>query len=560
MSVKDLHHGPEDFEYDPDYDDEDEDEGYDEGPAVPVVAIAPKKRNSKADYIPVNKQKSINLKDISDGETYIPTLLLTDTDPLSALLTDGVVRIREERILETVDYVNTAPYLLPHPEDEDEIRFAPPFDDGEEDCGTLQVKLLKHQKEFVDDCDTPYLGLVAGYGSGKTDALCYKAIQLAALNAGFMKPDQYNVLLEPTGIMVRTLLMPRLERILEDTGITYTVTKSPVPSYTLYFAAGPVTIKLLSAINTDRLVGFECAFFGVDEADTVHRDTMSEAWEKLQGRMRAGVVRQGFTTSTPEGYNFLHKYFVKEAVDEDGNAKTDRRLIRGSTYDNPFLPESYIPNLLGQYPAALIQAYLHGEFVNLNNGTVYYNFDRKTHHTVKALADFPFEQVLHIGVDFNIMHMSAAVAVIDKKSVYFIDEFADVANTAALIKAIKERYPKRHIIIYPDSSGKNMSANADFSSIQLFKDAGFTMKYGSVNPRVVNRIASVNAMFKNAANDIRCRVNTNHCTRITENLEQQVYKDGKPDKSSGVDHMVDAIGYLIWGTFPIIGRPTATIG
>lgn len=504
---------------------------------------------------PIVKEKSGGNYEVRPASRHGPeTLLISKADPLTPLLTDGVSLLRFARSKKAVDYADL--HYNPTPDDDD-IKFLPPEDEQPFDDGLVTVKLLKHQKAFVDDSETPYLGLVAGYGSGKTDALCFKAIQLSALNAGHMKPDQYNVLLEPTSIMVRTLLMPRFERILEQTGIKYTVVKSPVPSYTLQFAQGDVTIKLLSAQNTDRLVGFECAFFGVDEADTIQKSTMIEAWEKLQGRMRAGVVRQGFTTSTPEGYNFLYQYFVKDAY-EDGKPKTDRRLIKGSTYDNPFLPASYIPNLLGQYPAALIKAYLHGEFVNLNSGSVYYAFDRNAHHNDETTEANP-DHVLHIGMDFNVQHMSAAVAIVKKQKMYFVDEFVDYRNTGALIEAIQERYPDRHIIVYPDSSGKNSSANADGSSIQQLKEAGFTVKYHNVNPRVSNRIASVNALFVNAAKEKRCFVNTKKCVRITEDLEQQVYVAGKPDKAHGTDHLNDAVGYVIWYLFPITGRPTATV-
>jgi hypothetical protein len=42
------------------------------------------------------------------------------------------------------------------------------------------------QLEFVDDQTTQILGVSAGYGAGKTRALCAKAVHLAAVNQGFI--------------------------------------------------------------------------------------------------------------------------------------------------------------------------------------------------------------------------------------------------------------------------------------------------------------------------------------------------------------------------------------
>ena len=42
------------------------------------------------------------------------------------------------------------------------------------------------QLAFVDDTATQIIGISAGYGAGKTRALCAKAVMLAAANQGFI--------------------------------------------------------------------------------------------------------------------------------------------------------------------------------------------------------------------------------------------------------------------------------------------------------------------------------------------------------------------------------------
>jgi hypothetical protein len=58
----------------------------------------------------------------------------------------------------------------------------------------IRADLHPGQLEFVDDNQTQILGISAGYGAGKTRALCAKAVMLAVANQGFI-----GAVMEPTG-------------------------------------------------------------------------------------------------------------------------------------------------------------------------------------------------------------------------------------------------------------------------------------------------------------------------------------------------------------------------
>ena len=92
----------------------------------------------------------------------------------------------------------------------------------------LDVPLLKHQLEFVLDTTTPNLGLIAGYGSGKTYSFVMKGLYMASLNIGHI-----GMLLEPTFTMVNDSLIPMMEQILTETGLEYTFKSSPQPNIRL---------------------------------------------------------------------------------------------------------------------------------------------------------------------------------------------------------------------------------------------------------------------------------------------------------------------------------------
>lgn len=411
----------------------------------------------------------------------------------------------------------------------------------------MELKLLKHQYEFCADQSTRYLALIGGFGSGKTFSFCIKTIMLAAANVGYR-----GAIMEPTYSMIKKTLLPAMDEALEICGIPYSFIKSDA-IYTLHFAEGDTTIYCLSAENYKRMAGLNLAFFGVDECDTIQRDIARSMWNMAMSRLRKGNVYQGFTTSTPEGFNFLYEFFQEEALN-----KTDRRLIRGRTADNPYLPPEFIRSLLENYPPNLIKSYLEGEFTNLTSGQIYYAFDRQQNHTDATLQDFKSHAV-HIGMDFNIGKMAGVVCVIDNNLPIAVDEIMGVRNTEAMIKVIKERYSGRQITIYPDSAGTQEKTSAAYSDITMLKHAGFQLNYSTKNPSVRDRINSVNAQLCSAEGKRRFKVNTKMCPTLTKSFEQQVYINGQPDKSHDKDHPNDAVGYFIHRLFPIVGRSVARI-
>ena len=94
----------------------------------------------------------------------------------------------------------------------------------------------------------------------------------------------------------------------------------------------------------------------------------------------------------------------------------------------------------------------------------------------------------------------------------------------------------------------------------MLREAGFRVDAPAKNPRVRDRIVSMNAMFCNAKGERRYKVNTDKCKDYTGDLEQQGYdKHGEPDKSAGMDHKVDAAGYFISRKHPAKRQRTLTV-
>ena len=394
------------------------------------------------------------------------------------------------------------------------------------------------QLAFVDDQDTSILGVSAGYGAGKTRALCAKAVHLAMANQGFI-----GVVMEPTGPLIRDIWQSDFDDFLETYDIPYTFRASPLPEYTLHLPGGDTKILCRSFENWQRIIGINGAWILADEIDTVNPAIANKAFPKILGRLRSGNVRQFAAASTPEGFRWMWQTFASD----DGKGREDRRLIRMRTQDNPHLPPDFIERMQANYDPQLLKAYLDGEFVNLTTGQVYDRFDRAKHVTVQV-PDISREP-LRIGVDFNVGNMSAVIAIRVGKSLHVVDEVSGAHDTDALAQKIKASYPDHKIYIYPDASGGNRSTNATQTDIAILESYGMSNQSPKANPPVRDRVAAVQALLENGKGEIRLKIAAS-CVKMIEGLELQSYTEkGDPDKDAGYDHMNDALGYLVWREF-----------
>ena len=402
----------------------------------------------------------------------------------------------------------------------------------------IRSDLHPGQLAFVDDQSTSILGVSAGYGAGKTRALCAKAVHLAMANQGFI-----GVVMEPTGPLIRDIWQSDFDDFLEAYDIPYTFRASPLPEYTLHLPGGDTKILCRSFENWQRIIGINGAWILADEIDTVNPAIANKAFPKILGRLRSGNVRQFAAASTPEGFRWMWQTFASE----DGKGREDRRLIRMRTQDNPYLPPDFIERMQANYDPQLLKAYLDGEFVNLTTGQVYDRFDRAKHVAVQ-MPDISREP-LRIGVDFNVGNMSAVIAIRVGKSLYVVDEVSGAHDTDALAQKIKAHYPDHKIYVYPDASGGNRSTNATQTDIAILESYGMSNQSPKANPPVRDRVAAVQALLENGKGEVRLKIAAS-CVKTIECLELQSYTEkGDPDKDAGYDHMNDALGYLVWREF-----------
>lgn len=363
----------------------------------------------------------------------------------------------------------------------------------------------------------------------------------------------------PTYPQIRDIFFPTIEEVAHFFGLSVDIMEG---NKEVHFRSGPWyygTTICRSMEKPGTIVGFKVGRAMVDEVDTIPTlDKQIVVWRKIIARLRWNDpdVRNGAdVVTTPEGFKIAHKLFVAD-IAKNPKLAGNYGLYRASTYDNAHnLPPDYIPSLFETYPEELIRAYIKGKFTNLQAGTVYNSFNHEVHSSVEIVKE---KEPLYIGMDFNVTKMAARIFV--KRGAgewHCAEEIVDAYDTPDIIEIIKERYGRRAIYVYPDASGDSRhSTDASKSDIYMLEEAGFRVMVRSTNPRVKDRVMSVNKQFERG----KLFVNTEQCPVTTEDLEQQAYdKNGEPDKSGGRDHGNDAFGYPIAYEFPIV-KPLTQVG
>lgn len=390
---------------------------------------------------------------------------------------------------------------------------------------------------------------VAGYRGGKTYAgsmgRCIHHLKFGRINSGYFAPTYSHI---------RDIFYPTIEEVAFNFELKTDIKTSNNEVH--YFRAGRQigTTICRSMDNPGKIIGFKIGDGMIDEFDVLPLDKAMTAWRKIIARMsyKLDGLRNGLDiTTTPEGFLATHKLFIEDPLNKP-ELRENYGIIQASTFDNAAnLPDDYIPSLLEAYPVELVQAYVHGQFVNLKSGTVYRCYNRVTHNSKETIK--PGGEVLFVGMDFNVQKMSARIAVKRADGYHVVAELNDILDTPAIIKVISERWPKNknfRVIVYPDATGAGRSsANAATSDIRLLIAAGFEVRARPSNPFVKDRVNAVNIAFTKG----KLWINAKECPTTASDLERQAYdKNGEPDKTTGNDHGNDALGYFAVWEIPVV--------
>lgn len=205
------------------------------------------------------------------------------------------------------------------------------------------LDVSEKQREFLTS-KARVVCLVCGIGFGKSFIASEKAAQLVTQGAHILAMSQ-------SYKQLSLVLMQEIQERLRHHGVQFEYNKASM-TLTVPASGGKIYGFSSDSVETCRGVTVDCAI--LDEAALFDK----YCYDVVSGRCRRGKFPyQILITTTPRG---------RENWVFDMCQRPSTHYIQAATWDNPFLPEDYIAQLLEEYEGAFKAQELEGSFVDMD--------------------------------------------------------------------------------------------------------------------------------------------------------------------------------------------------
>ncbi len=300
-------------------------------------------------------------------------------------------------------------------------------------------------------------------------------------------------------------------------------------------------VQLHGADRPDSLRGVGLDHVVLDE----YSDMSAETWNAVVRPALSDRRGCALFIGTPKGRNHFYDLYCA------AKSRDNWAAFRFPTERGGYVPPDELAAVGVEMDPQLYAQEFGASFEDLQ-ARVYSSFDLE--ENVTELAPSPHARLL-FGMDFNVNPMNAVVGQRAGDQCHIIDEIVlPNSNTQEMMHEINRRYGGREGIVHPDPSAESRKTSAPVgeTDVTIIERAGWSV-YRNSPYKIVDRINSVNAMLLNAQGSRRLLISPK-CKYLIKALDNLIYKEGSkiPDNRSGLDHITDALGYLIMGVFPII--------
>jgi len=390
----------------------------------------------------------------------------------------------------------------------------------------MKITLTKAQHK-VSQSKARFRVLISGRRFGKTHLAITEMMKYAA------KPLQNIWYVAPTFKMAKEICWSNLKTMLHSFNWIEDINET---NLTIKVKKSNSVISLKSSDQPDALRGSGINFLILDEFADIDKRT----WFEVLRASIADTLGDVLMCGTPRGFgNWSYEMYLKGKDDKEWES------FQYTTLQGGMVSKQELEQAKLDLDVRTFRQEFEGTFENYA-GSVYYNF-----HPVESVIErkIDWSKPLHIGMDFNVDPMSAAVAQIEKDKVYFVDEIVIYSsNTDEMCQEIRDRYgTKIPIFVYPDPASKQRKTSAGGrTDLSILQNAGFKVKVKHKHPAIRDRVNAVNSRLKDSKGDRHIFI-SNYCKTLIKGLQRQIYKENTniPDKEEGFDHMNDALGYLI---------------
>lgn len=216
-------------------------------------------------------------------------------------------------------------------------------------------------------------------------------------------------------------------------------------------------------------------------------------------------------------------------------------LMRARTKDNIYLPKDYVESMYSIYNETERKCLLEGEFVSIDSGLVFPDYDPARNKLDTDLYDYCRDNgvTIYIGQDFNGFGNNAvAFAILNGAIIAIKDyEFPDIRRAP---EVFRYDFPENEIIWVPDMTYKEHFIEFK-KELRVFK---IKIAYRSCNPKVGDRNFACNKLFV-AEHLFICPM----CKGLETTLMtwQKDPRTGAPSKGGkgAPDHKGDCLGMVV---------------
>lgn len=256
-----------------------------------------------------------------------------------------------------------------------------------------------------------------------------------------------------------------------------------------------------------------------------------------------------YDANPPTKRHWTYWFFIKGIHPENG-----QNLEQGQYASMLMNPQDNLENIDEEYISLLNsldekqrKRFLLGEFNDDSDGSAYYSFNRDVNVT-DFDSSYQSGQI-RIGMDFNVMPMTAVIGYRVNDKFYIWDEmFLENSDTFKMCDQLKA---KKYIgTVYPDSTGSNRKTSGKSDHV-ILKESGFIIQ-STRNPFVTDRVNNINRLLRDGKIIIHPR-----CKKLINDLEKVTWKNDELDQKTDkmLTHITDALGYLCWALDPIKTPP-----
>ena len=386
----------------------------------------------------------------------------------------------------------------------------------------------------VGDCLSRFRVVIAGRRWGKT------YLSIRELARACREPNRRVFYVAPTYRQAKQIVWDTLKYRLQDLNWVDRINESDL-TVTLRNAS---RISLRGADNPDSLRGVGLDFVVMDEFAMIDEKAWTEVLRPTLSDRNGGAL----FISTPMGQsNWAYDLYQRghDALEDQWAA------FHYTTLEGGNVSAEEIESARRDLDARTFRQEYEATWEQYAN-RIWYAFDRG--ENVRSYTG-AVPAVLHIGLDFNVGMMSAAIFHQEGDRIWAMDEIAmPSSNTTEMVEEIRARYPRQRIFVYPDPAGsaRKTSASSGVTDHTILANAGFVVKAPHSHNPVRDGINAVNSKLCSASGARTLFIDP-ACRSIITSLEKHTYREGtsQPDKDSGLDHMSDAIRYYVDYVFPV---------